>query len=734
MDLSHNQAFRILEGPDSGMYRVLLNEGRLGTVAVVRLDPPLNDPKKGGRRPLSNPKRPSTKPQPPMLGRVLWVDLDYLNSFRDGVEITRAEIEQKNYVLSQSDEGLFQLRKESMAPFLDYDHFREMLLAHKGINGLVKEVVAQGKSEYFVRKNFSLLCRYGFDEASLRPIRSLNCGAPGVPRPCDPGGRKKAGRKTNKQRISGTYGIVLNPDQPGMSSLWRSAIIAADKRIPSPKPPMPERVQRIISTAFVTRYQESDGRLISTFPALGEYPNSRQIRRVLEREISSLQRLLEKTTKGHFDRSMRGLTARSWQGVVGPGHTWAIDSTIADVYLRSSVNRAWIIGRPIVYVIVDVWSTAVVGFYVCLDGPSWAMAKVALFCSVADHQLLGNLCGHEFTQSLSPSPEMCASLLCDRGEYLSMAAKATGAKLILDLSYTPPYRPDLKGLVEVLHRIKKDRQYYFIPGAIDARRKELELRRFDPNDAVMTIHEYSAFLHEVFTNYNLTAPREDRLDVFMRAAGVFPSPAGLWRYGHEIGVGVRRHITQNKLITELLPSETATVTRRGVKFLGMEYSSPEIESRGWTANARNFHTRNIQAHYYPGSVSRIWTPDPDASGLLELQLSDQSVASPELSIQEFLDAFMAGKIGSQENQHIRMAIAFDQRKKMERLVQQATELTAEALSKASGKVPSLTEARAMEGAMFFEPNVTAESPKLEADPLQTAYMDMMASMFSAINT
>lgn len=329
---------------------------------------------------------------------------------------------------------------------------------------------------------------------------------------------------------------------------------------------------------------------------------------------------------------------------------------------------------------------------------------------------------------------MCAVLLCDRGEYLSMAAKATGAKLILDLSYTPPYRPDLKGLVEVLHRIKKDRQYYFIPGAIDARRKELELRRFNPNDAVMTIHEYTAFLHEVFTSYNLTAPREERLDVFMRAAGVFPSPAGLWRYGHEVGVGVSRHFSENKLITKLLPSEMATVTRRGIKFMGMDYSSPEVEERGWTALARNFHTQDIQAHYYPGSVSRIWTPDPGASGLLELQLSDQSVASPEISVQEFLDAFMAGKINSQENQHIRMAMALQHREKMADLVRHATELTSEALSKASGKAPSLTEARAMEGASFvIASNAPPESLGALDDPIQSAYQDMMGSMFAAMN-
>lgn len=733
MDLSHNTAFRILEGADAGIYRVVLDEIQIKKVAVVRLDPPEEARKsKGGRKRLEKTKKPRKKAPPPMLGTILWMDRNELHSLKEGEEITAIEIERENYVLSKADKDLYDYRKEKMDSFLKFDHFREMVLIHEGFGGLVNEIVATGCSDSFVRNNVSLLCRYGFDETNLRPMRSGKCGAPGEARPCDPGGRKKPGRKTNKQRIAKAHGVVLQPEQPGMSSIWRSAIIAADKRIPSPKPDMPERVEQIVDSAFVRRYRQEDGKLVPIDPKLGEYPNGRQIRRVLEKSIPKLQRLLERTTKGHFKRSLRGLVARSWKGVVGPGHTWAIDSSIADVYLRSSVNRAWIIGRPIVYIIVDVWSTAVVGFYVCLDGPSWAMAKVALFSAVANPQLLGSLWGYEVTPSLSPAPSMCAVLLCDRGEYLSQAAKVTGAKLITDLSYTPPYRPDLKGLVEVLHRIEKDRQYYFIPGAIDQRREEYELRRFDPNEAVMTVPEYVAFLHEVFTTYNLTAPRENRLDVFMRAAGVFPSPAGLWRYGHEVGVGVRRHLSETTLITELLPSEQASVTRQGVKFLGMEYSSPEIEEQEWTARARNFGAWNIQAHYFPGSVSRLWTPNPAAAGLLELQLSDYSIASPELTVQEFLDAFMVGTINNQENAHVKLMMALESRRKVEAMIKRAQELTAEALVKCSGKAPSMSEARAFEGASFATTNATSESPDASEDPIQAAYQEMMGSVFGAL--
>lgn len=85
--------------------------------------------------------------------------------------------------------------------------------------------------------------------------------------------------------------------------------------------------------------------------------------------------------------------------------------------------------------------------------------------------------------------------MCDRGEYLSKGASLTAFKLIPSMAYAPPYRPDLKGLVEVLHRIEKDAQFLFIPGAMDYRRAEFDLRKSHPEESAMTVREYVQYLH-----------------------------------------------------------------------------------------------------------------------------------------------------------------------------------------------------------------------------------------------
>jgi putative transposase len=501
MDLIQNQTFRLLQdssagGYPAGIYRVILDEpviSKTVCVCIQRLDS--EKPPRRGRPKIGETKSSRRKAPSRLIGELAWMERDELSRLHAEkclitIEIAREAI----YFLSlksPKDEETYQRRRLAMAAFLDLEKLRAGILVHHGLGGLVRDTMAAaGVCRAFVYKQWSTLCRLGISDVSLLPRRD-RCGAPNVPRPCDPGGKKKPGRKTRGQRLSRSFGAELPPKQPGMSSDWRHAIIAADNRIKTPvKPAMPQRYKLIIDSVFVKKYKPENGNFVAIDPKKGEYPNRQQVRRVLEVDVPRLEHLRQKTTIGHFKRSLRGLLARNWKGVAGPGHTWAIDSTVGDIYLRSSLNRAWIVGRPIVYIIVDIWSTAIVGFYVCLTGPSWSTAKISLFNSVADPALLGEMWGYQPILSLNPAPTLCHQLMCDRGEYLSKGASLTAIKIDLDMAFAPPYRPDLKGLVEVLHRIAKDTQFLFEPGAMDARRAEYDLRKSHPEESALTVREY----------------------------------------------------------------------------------------------------------------------------------------------------------------------------------------------------------------------------------------------------
>ena len=77
-------------------------------------------------------------------------------------------------------------------------------------------------------------------------------------------------------------------------------------------------------------------------------------------------------------RRAGGLLGTSLGEVIGPGSRFQIDATIADIYLVSRFDRSRIVGRPVIYVIINMLSRIIVGLYVGFEGPSWVGAMMAL--------------------------------------------------------------------------------------------------------------------------------------------------------------------------------------------------------------------------------------------------------------------------------------------------------------------------------------------------------------------
>ncbi|EJE54418.1 integrase family protein [Acidovorax sp. CF316] len=710
MHLMHNQLYRLTtdtHGLAAGTYRVMVDDGTAKAVYCALIEPAVPPSKGKGGRPriedlkLKRKKRFAQAPRVGALYRIERHDfLDLIESL-DLVALSLKKLPGSYYEPIERASALldFQRRCRIMEPFFDQEKLKESLQIHGNLASMKRAAALEHEvSENYVDKLWSILCYFGLEQRSLR-TRKDRCGAPGEKRDLsEDKTRKKAGRKTSGQRLNklicGCWGDAV---QPGMSIDWRARIIHADNSISTPKPSMRSRYERIIAIKFATEMTfDENGRIVAVELKKGQYPNFQQVKRVLTKDTSDIERIREKTSQGHFKRSLRGLSGCSWQGAEGPGMMFAIDSTIGDVYLRSSIDPTWIIGRPITYIIVDVFSTAVVGFYVCLTGPSWATAAVSIFNTTASSSLLSDLWGYDMRQSLFPAPTLPASLLCDRGEYLSKSAKATGMKLRTTLRYTPPFRPDLKGVVEVMHRIAKDAQYQFLPGAMDARRAEYELRRSNPAAATMTVRQYMQYLHEVFYIYNLTADRAHRLDAHMVADGVYPSPGGLWTWGHKVGIGFMRAQPQAELIASLLPQRHARVTANGVKFLKSLYQSPIVDSEQWTTLARSKGGWELPAYYYPGSVSRIWTPHSRGDEFIDLAISDYSRASSELTYDEVADAFAFQKLKAADIEHQNLQEKVLGLKRMQAIRANAEAEVRAASDSSTGLLPNISEARALE--------------------------------------
>lgn len=498
--------------------------------------------------------------------------------------------------LGEDEKSLWERRRLLMEPFLNHDVIVDALVQTSGIGPVVRQALAAGDgTRATVYRLWRLLCKNGFDASSLHP-RFDRCGAPGALRPHQ-AGKKKVGPKTLREQ----RGEPIAHPQRASTESDRIKILQHARILAKAGLPFVELYDQIIQRVYVTQYEQTETGRRGIAPPQGSFPNRRQVRHIIESGTRRLERVLRATTLGHYQRNLRGLRGKAYDSVAGPGHAYAIDATIGDIHLRSSVNPAWPIGRPIVYLVVDIWSTAIVGFYVCLSGPSWEMAKLALFSTCCDPRLMADLLGLEYIEVLNPSPTLPFQVWTDRGEYVSAGARDTCLYLGMNFAVDPPYRPDMKGLVEVLHRIAKDKQYSFLPGAINARRRELE-NRPSAKESALILREYVKYLHGIFCQYNLFADRSYRLTMEMIGAGVEPNPAGLWRFGHEAGIGYRKSISQDKLITGLLKRGSAVARRDGVFHESLQYESEIANAQEWTAKARNFGVMEHTVFSFPGST------------------------------------------------------------------------------------------------------------------------------------
>ncbi len=172
---------------------------------------------------------------------------------------------------------------------------------------------------------------------------------------------------------------------------------------------------------------DKDGTVIPQLMAPHERPTNRQFRYHYDRyRKGDLTRSL-KRTKGEraFNLRHRSLSGGgATQRANGPGALFLIDAFIGDLYLRSALAfyHLRLIGRPIGYYVVDVFSRMIVGISVELEGPSWFGMAGALENTASDKVAFCARYNITITPDMWPCQHLPDALLGDRGELISRNA------------------------------------------------------------------------------------------------------------------------------------------------------------------------------------------------------------------------------------------------------------------------------------------------------------------------
>lgn len=687
--LVNNVLLHLPAQPWDGIWRVVCCVPACGDVVLAKT------PFVPGQEPdsaMANPRNMKLR-----LGRI---GFDEFAAMEEAKTVLPVEMEVDEYYnrtpeqLSPAALARFTFAKSVMRDFLTTPSLISHFTCHNDFGLLIQRAAVEGK---YVRKNtkyqwLKLLIAHGFAESSLYP-RLHRRGAPGLHRPWGvelDAKSKKMRSRPGARCIAEKLGVGEAKIR-GITPSERRVIVSTFKTFSRPGVSFSRIYVEVAGELWGTATHYKNGEWHTEMPEVGTYPTIEQVKHLVRTDLSLTEKILRRTTSGHWQRNLRPLKGRAIDGVPGPGHTYAIDSTVGDLHLRASFDPNWLVGRPLVYFLVDFWSFAIVSVYVCLRTPNWQSAACAVFQVGFGGENMRLATGLEAGNALRPAPTLPGRLLCDRGEYLSQGASVAAQRLSFVAEYNPAYRPDLKGQVELVHRLAKDQQYGIVPGAIDARRRELELRP-DARKSRFTV--FDAFQYFLLTAdmMNRTRDMSHRCPAEMIAAGYPQTPAGMWAWGHDIGIGYRSTESEVKIIKSLVPQVTARVTKSGLQLGSLSYVG-DWGGDGPHAHVRSSGTFEVPAFQLPSTIGAVWAEIPGVP-FQQYTLAPNERIGPYGACSEWEDIQVFNSLTKRERQHQALEHKVDHLAETRRIIEVAENRVANAIP--SSDVPKVREARGIE--------------------------------------
>ncbi|MBY0246356.1 MAG: transposase family protein [Nitrospiraceae bacterium] len=487
-----------------------------------------------------------------------------------------------------------------LGPYLET--YREALLQKSRRGAIILKITQE--TNWKKKKIYKYLRRY-WQSGQLRnaflPDWHLR-GGKNVTKTCTQG--KKRGRPKQVVQTNRTTVVGINVDKDMYQRLKRGVddwYLKTDLSFAA-------AFHKITTTQFIDGLEFVNGVWVPRPWSSDRLPTQRQAWYVYEKEFLHKPEARKRKIGSHrWNLEERELTGDTATLAPWPGSLYQIDATVGDIYLRSQLDLNRIIGRPVIYLVVDVFSRMIVGFAVLMEGPSWMGALQALESAFMDKVAFCKSLGVDIQPGAWPSAGLPEAITADNGEFLGYNATSLNSLDIL-LHNTPPYRPDWKFLVECYFRTVQEKLRW-VPGYLHPTRE-----RGDKDtrlDGVLTLKDLRQLLiwciiqynnHRLLENYPVTKCMiRDDLDLY---------PSEIWRWGLSANSSRLRWEDPKQIHAILLPRSKARVTRHGLKFKNLYYSCETARNAHWFSQA-SAKEWDVEVSYDPRSPEVLYLVKED---------------------------------------------------------------------------------------------------------------------------
>ncbi len=338
-----------------------------------------------------------------------------------------------------------------------------------------------------------------------------------------------------------------------------------------------------------------------------------------------------------YQQNYRTIIGDSTQDAGGAcGSLWQIDSTLFDIYLVSSVSRDITVGRPIVFLVIDVYSRLIMGVNISYESlNSYSGAMVALANSMSSKKEFASRYGISIEDEEWP---YCVPLrvMADRGELVGKQIENAIQGLGITIQNSPPYHADYKGIIESAFSVLNSRVKPFADGVVINGKGNKERGESDYRlKANLTIEDFCKIVIKCVLFHNKNHVLTDYvLDESMLEEKIEKIPLQIWNHGVKNRKGQLRLLPEEMIKTHLFPMDKATVTARGVSYKKMLYASGYTLKNDWFQKARINGSWRVNICYDPRDLTNIYVRDEGEEGLLKLTLLDHLTKYANKGIEE----------------------------------------------------------------------------------------------------
>lgn len=619
------------------------------------------------------------------LERILWIDQSNVICYTINVE------KEKALPIMRKISDLEQLHGEQLVSFVDYELYSFIYQDEENIsenNKLLRDerweciehLTLQEPAIYESLKRGPLIKRAMEETGKTKRLlykyltqfwqrgKTKNALLPDYKNSGGKGKDKEFTVKTGRPRKFGSIigeGIVINDEIKRIFEVSVKRYYHTAK-----KNSLAVTYNEMLKNFFVADYRYECGVKKPILLEQDKLPTLRQFQFWYKKTYKSEEKLRKRKGNRKYELENRAVLGTSVGEMYGPGTKYQIDATVADVYIVSSFNRNWIIGRPVIYVVIDVFSRMVVGLYVGLEGPSWIGAMMAISNTTSDKVSFCKQYGINITKEEWDCHHLPQTLLADRGELEGYNPERLISAFNLKVENTPPYRGDWKGIVEQHFRTIHTKVKPFIPGFVDVDVKVRGDRDYRL-DATLTLEEFtSVIIHCVLHHNNHHWLKSYNQDAMMIHDEVPLIPREIWNWGIRNRSGKLRSYSEDIVKLHLLPTANARVTYKGIEFKKMRFTCETSLKENWFGEARQ-KSWKIPICYDPRNMSHIYLPSEDGRNYEVAFLLDHQKKYSGKTLEEVEYYFAYELLKQQESAHEEIQLKSDVTSDIEYIVQKA---------------------------------------------------------------